>query len=87
MNAPIPHRGEVAIRNLSKSFDGRTLPVLAGIDLDIRSGECLVIVGASGSGKTTLLRIIAGLENADGGHVLIDEAPIRGVGTDRAVIF
>ncbi|WP_292405012.1 ATP-binding cassette domain-containing protein, partial [Mesorhizobium sp.] len=56
--------GEVTIRDLSKSFtlSGRRLAVLRALNLDIRSGECLVIVGASGSGKTTLLRILAGLE-------------------------
>ncbi|TKT76159.1 ABC transporter ATP-binding protein [Aquamicrobium sp. LC103] len=82
-------RGEVTIRELSKSFalNGRSLTVLKGLNLDIRPGECLVIVGASGSGKTTLLRVLAGLETADGGEVLIDGRPIHGVGTERAVIF
>jgi ABC-type nitrate/sulfonate/bicarbonate transport system ATPase subunit len=82
-------RGEVSIRDLSKSFalNGRSLTVLKGLSLDIRPGECLVIVGASGSGKTTLLRVLAGLEAADGGRVLIDGDEIAGVGADRAVIF
>jgi sulfonate transport system ATP-binding protein len=82
-------RGQVAIRDLTKSFviNGRPLPVLKGLNVDIRSGECLVIVGASGSGKTTLLRVLAGLEQLDGGSVLIDDEPVRGVGNERAVIF
>lgn len=82
-------RGEVSIRDLSKSFDinGRSIKVLQGINLHIRSGESLAIVGASGSGKTTLLRVLAGLEEADSGQVLIDGKPIDGVGTERAVIF
>lgn len=82
-------RGEVSIRDLSKSFDinGRHIKVLQGINLHIRSGESLAIVGASGSGKTTLLRVLAGLEEADSGSVLIDGKPIQGVGTERAVIF
>ncbi|PZV37131.1 ABC transporter ATP-binding protein [Mesorhizobium kowhaii] len=81
--------GEVTIRDLSKSFShgGRRLPVLRSLNLDIRSGECLVIVGASGSGKTTLLRILAGLETADGGAVAIDGEQVQGVGAERAVIF
>src|SRR5262245_24339613 len=85
----IIRRGEVAIRDLSKSFliNGRSLTVLKGLNLDIRAGECLVIVGASGSGKTTLLRVLAGLESADGGKVLIDGQPVTGVGKERAVIF
>lgn len=82
-------RGEVTIRDLSKSFsiNGRRLNVLSGINLQIRGGECLAIVGASGSGKTTLLRVLAGLEEADEGRVLIDGEPVHGVGTERAVIF
>lgn len=82
-------RGEVSICDLSKSYTiaGRRLSVLKGLNLDIRPGECLVIVGASGSGKTTLLRVLAGLEIADGGGVEIDGRLVSGVGTDRAVIF
>lgn len=82
-------RGEVTIRHLSKTFtlNGQPLPVLTDLNLTIRSGESLAIVGASGSGKTTLLRILAGLEDADSGDVLIDGRRIRGVGTERAVIF
>ena len=82
-------RGEVTIRNLSKSYaiNGRHLTVLHGVNNHIRAGESLAIVGASGSGKTTLLRVLAGLENADRGDVLIDGQPVKGVGADRAVIF
>lgn len=82
-------RGEVSIRRLSKAFslNDRRFDVLKGLSLDIRSGECLAIVGASGSGKTTLLRILAGLERADAGEVDIDGRPVDGVGAERAVIF
>lgn len=81
--------GEVAIRDIGKAFtlNGQRLDVLRNLNLAIASGECLAIVGASGSGKTTLLRVLAGLETADAGEVLIDGTPIRGVGTERAVIF
>ena len=82
-------RGEVTIRDLAKSFalNGQRLQVLRDLNLHIEAGESLAIVGASGSGKTTLLRVLAGLEHADGGEVLINGEPIRGVGTERAVIF
>ncbi|CAN7567801.1 ABC transporter ATP-binding protein [Pararhizobium sp. LjRoot255] len=83
------HRGQVTIRHLSKSFtlNGRPLAVLRDINLQIRSGESLAIVGASGSGKTTLLRVLAGLDAADAGEVLIDGKAVKGVGAERAVIF
>jgi NitT/TauT family transport system ATP-binding protein len=87
--AELTARGEVTIKNLSKSYsiNGRHLNVLQGVSNQVRSGEILAIVGASGSGKTTLLRVLAGLEDADRGDVLIDGRPVHGVGTDRAVIF
>ncbi len=82
-------KGEVTIRDLTKTFtiDGQSLTVLRKINLDIRGGESLAIVGASGSGKTTLLRILAGLEEPDAGDVLIDGAPVHGLGRERSVIF
>ena len=87
--AELTARGEVTIQNLSKSYsiNGRHLNVLQGVSNHVEAGEILAIVGASGSGKTTLLRVLAGLEDADRGEVLIDGRPVRGVGTDRAVIF
>jgi ABC-type sugar transport system ATPase subunit len=44
-----------------------------GIDLDVESGECLVLLGPSGCGKTTLLRLLAGLETLDGGEIWIGD--------------
>ncbi len=82
-------RGEVTVRDLSKSFtlNGQRLNVLRDLDLGVASGAFLAIVGPSGCGKTTLLRVLAGLECADKGQVLIDGHPVEGVGHERAVIF
>ena len=52
---------------------------LGGINLDIRSGEFVSIAGPSGCGKTTLLRIIAGLETADAGQVLLQGEDLTAV--------
>jgi NitT/TauT family transport system ATP-binding protein len=62
---------KVRLRGLTKSFAvrGRRVEALAGIDLDIVSGEFLCIVGPSGCGKTTLLRILAGLEQQTSGTI------------------
>lgn len=63
--------GSLKLDNVSKSFG--SVDVLKGIDLDVEEGEFVVFVGPSGCGKSTLLRIIAGLEDLSGGHVLIGD--------------
>jgi NitT/TauT family transport system ATP-binding protein len=64
-------RPKIAIRGLRKRFgvQGRAVEALAGIDLDIRSGEFFCIVGPSGCGKTTMLRILAELETPSEGVI------------------
>ena len=64
----------LTLTNIRKSF-GPT-PVLDGISLDIGQREFIAFLGPSGSGKSTLLRIIAGLEQADSGEVVLDDRRI-----------
>lgn len=62
------------LENVHKAFDG--VAVLKGIDLLVEQGEFITLLGASGCGKTTTLRIIAGLEQADKGKVLLEGTDI-----------
>lgn len=68
----------LVVRELSKSFtrSGVERTVLDSLDLSIRDGEFVSLVGASGSGKTTLLRILDGLEPPSHGQVLLDGQPV-----------
>lgn len=60
----------ISIRGARKSFG--TLEALRGIDLDVRKGEVVLIIGPSGSGKSTLLRSINRLEHLDSGTIIVD---------------
>jgi polar amino acid transport system permease protein len=74
------NRGQpyVACRGVWKSYGGRE--VLRGVDLDIKRGEVVVILGPSGSGKSTLLRLVNHLESMDSGEITLDG---EHVGYDR----
>src|SRR5207247_6539366 len=63
----------VEIRNLTK-YDqrrGQIIPVLVDIDLDVRVGDYLALMGPSGSGKSTLLNLIAGIDKPSGGTIKV----------------
>jgi NitT/TauT family transport system ATP-binding protein len=73
------------ISGLSKWFGG--LEALRGIDVAVESGEFIGVVGPSGCGKTTFLRIVAGLEPASAGRLLLDGQSLKGPGSDRGFVF
>lgn len=77
------------LENVSKHFHSKRnkLLVLDRINLKIEKGEFVCITGPSGCGKTTLLNIIAGLERATQGDVIMNGRKITSPGRDRAVIF
>lgn len=60
------------IRNLAKSFEQGSVIAVDDVSLAVRPGEILSILGPSGCGKTTIMRIMAGLERADAGDVLLE---------------
>ncbi len=77
---------DVELRDITKRF-GRTT-ALDDVSFTIRDGEFFVLLGPSGAGKTTTLRVIAGLEQPDGGDILINgESVLRQTPSERDVAF
>lgn len=75
------------LKNVSKTFDGASQSTLNQINLEIKQGEFLCVVGQSGCGKSTLLNLIAGLETPTAGEILLNGKPVKGPGADRTVMF
>jgi len=77
------------ISNVGKSYQlhETSLNVLNGINLEIKPGEFLSIVGASGCGKSTLLRLIAGLDTSYSGSIVYQGKPITGTDLSRGIVF
>jgi nitrate ABC transporter ATP-binding subunit len=85
----IAERIPLEIAGLTKTFATPGGPVVAVQDVyaNVHDGEFACILGHSGCGKSTVLSIIAGLQHATHGRVVIDGAEADGPGTDRAVVF
>jgi putative ABC transport system ATP-binding protein len=74
----------IQLRGVSKTVmsGGRPLTILHPLDLTIRSGQFLAVLGPSGSGKSTLLGLVAGLDAPTNGEIMIDDVDITRLGED-----
>ncbi len=70
--APAVIRAGVALQGVSFTYPGGTAPVLSSIDMEIRPGETVALVGENGAGKTTLTKILLGLYQPTGGAMTVD---------------
>ena len=80
----------VAVQDVAKNFPlqgGGNYLALKGIDLEIRKGEFISLIGHSGCGKSTLLNMIAGLDLPTGGTVLLEGETVKRPGPDKMVVF
>jgi ribose transport system ATP-binding protein len=63
------------LRGVTKRFAG--VPALSAVDLDLRSGEILALLGENGAGKSTLMKVLAGVHRPDAGRILLDGCPVE----------
>ncbi|MGQ0457899.1 MAG: ABC transporter ATP-binding protein [Hyphomicrobium sp.] len=101
MIAPVPKKSHtdyaklqpdsdfVRLDHVDKSFTraGKTSSVLKDVNLSLRQGEFVSIIGHSGCGKSTMLNLIAGLTQVTHGVVLLEDREVKEPGPDRAVVF
>src|SRR6266487_2159632 len=75
----------LSTRRLRKTFESEGVPVraLRGVDLLIRKGEFVALMGRSGCGKSTLLNLVAGLDTPSDGEIVLAGLPLSGMGEDE----
>nr|WP_246220817.1 ABC transporter ATP-binding protein [Phytoactinopolyspora mesophila] len=79
--AAVPEGDRIEVRGVHYSYDGER-DVLRGVDLVVRPGERLAVIGTSGAGKSTLARLMAGLDRPDSGSVTVGGASVADLSPD-----
>lgn len=83
--------GVIEVKNISRTFGqentGQEIQALDSVSLQVKPGEFISLIGPSGCGKSTLLRLIAGLDNANGGELYLDNELIDGTSYQRGLVF
>lgn len=80
---------KIEVQNINKHFiqGKKTIQVLNDVNLDIKSGEIIALLGKSGSGKTTMLSLLAGLDRPDQGSILVDGIDLANLSEENLCDF
>ncbi|AKD38435.1 putrescine/spermidine ABC transporter ATPase protein [Pasteurella multocida subsp. multocida OH4807] len=81
MESSVQNKPIIELRSITKSYGNKT--IIENFNLTINNGEFLTILGPSGCGKTTVLRLLAGLEELDSGHIILDGEDITDVPAEQ----
>ena len=84
-----PEMPAVSVRSVAKAYEegDRTRDVLKGVDLEVRAGELVVLLGRSGAGKSTLLNMIGGLDTPDSGDVVLGDTHLTDLTERERTLF
>jgi putative ABC transport system ATP-binding protein len=77
----------VRLEHVAKRYSQDRPAIFEGVNLEVREGEYIAIMGESGVGKSTLLNLLAGLDRADSGRVLIEGTDLSGLSDDAATLL
>lgn len=75
----------ISVKNLSFAYDKEL--ILADINMEVKAGAFVCLLGQSGCGKSTFLRLLSGLEKPSTGEILVDNEPVIKAGLQRGVVF
>ncbi|AFY62705.1 AAA-associated domain-containing protein [Synechococcus sp. PCC 6312] len=90
MPTKVQNESLIKLINIEKSYrqpNGQVITIMEQINLELRTGEIVALLGPSGSGKSTLMRIITGLVTPTQGQVLYRQEPMRGLNPGAAIVF
>jgi nitrate/nitrite transport system ATP-binding protein len=87
IETPAADAAFLRVEGLAKTFPGAAEPVFDGVNFAMARGEFTCIIGHSGCGKTTILNVLAGLDTATSGHVIMGGREVAGPSLERGVVF